>query len=177
MSATSAFPLRRMARRLVSRNASLKLAMSAHGPKRARDSRNHAMQQRVGSQTPEQRNNGRMKLKYRGIWRVINSYPLQRVANGCPTYRTQFYSIIVSGDWSDRRGIIRRWHLLDQVSLREIAGRLGISRNTVRRYLRSEITEPSYAERRSPSAIDKYAFQLSALLKTEAAKSRKQRAH
>ncbi|NKI70207.1 hypothetical protein GN109_12310 [Collimonas pratensis] len=42
-------------------------------------------------------------------------------------------------------------------------------------YLRTEITEPSYAERRSPSAIDKYAFQLSALLKTEAAKSRKQR--
>ncbi|MEO6917476.1 MAG: hypothetical protein ABI171_00260 [Collimonas sp.] len=36
-----------------------------------------------------------------------------------------------------------------------MARRLGISRNTVRRYLRTEITEPSYAERRSPSAIDK----------------------
>ena len=72
-------------------------------------------------------------------------------------------------------GIIRRWHIRDQVPLIEIARRLGISRNTVRRYLRTEITEPSYAERRSPSAIDKYAFQLSALLKTEAAKSRKQR--
>ncbi len=72
-------------------------------------------------------------------------------------------------------GIIRCWHIRDQVPLREIARRLGISRNTVRRYLRTEITEPSYAERRSPSAIDKYAFQLSALLKTEAAKSRKQR--
>jgi hypothetical protein len=52
---------------------------------------------------------------------------------------------------------------------------LGISRNTVRRYLRSETIEPAYAERRSTRAIDKYAFQLSALLKTEAAKSRKQR--
>ena len=72
-------------------------------------------------------------------------------------------------------GIIRRWHIRDQVPLREIARRLGISRNTVRRYLRSETTEPSYADRRSPSAIDKYAFQLSELLKTEAAKSRKQR--
>jgi len=72
-------------------------------------------------------------------------------------------------------GIIRRWHIRDQVPLREIARRLGISRNTVRRYLRSETTEPSYADRRSPSAIDKYAFQLSGLLKTEAAKSRKQR--
>lgn len=72
-------------------------------------------------------------------------------------------------------GIIRRWHIRDQIPLREIARRLGISRNTVRRYLRSEAIEPSYADRRSPSAIDKYAFQLSALLKTEAAKSRKQR--
>src|SRR5450830_1465062 len=72
-------------------------------------------------------------------------------------------------------GIIRRWHIRDQIPLREIARRLGISRNTVRRYLRSETTEPSYADRRSPSAIDKYAFQLSGLLKTEAAKSRKQR--
>jgi transposase len=72
-------------------------------------------------------------------------------------------------------GIIRRWHIRDQVRLREIARRLDISRNTVRRYLRAEITEPSYPERQSPSAIDKYAFQLSAMLKTEAAKSRKQR--
>jgi AcrR family transcriptional regulator len=72
-------------------------------------------------------------------------------------------------------GIIRRWHIREQIPLREIARRLGISRNTVRRYLRSETIEPAYAERRSTRAIDKYAFQLSALLKTEAAKSRKQR--
>jgi AcrR family transcriptional regulator len=72
-------------------------------------------------------------------------------------------------------GIIRRWHIRDQVPLREIARRLGISRNTVRRYLRSEMTEPAYPERRTASAIDKYAFQLSALLKAEASKSRKQR--
>lgn len=72
-------------------------------------------------------------------------------------------------------GIIRRWHIRDQVSLKEIARRLGISRNTVRRYLRSETVESTYSERRSTRAIDKYAFQLSALLKTEAARSRKQR--
>jgi transcriptional regulator with XRE-family HTH domain len=72
-------------------------------------------------------------------------------------------------------GIIRRWHIREQIPLREIARRLGISRNTVRRYLRSETIEPAYAERRSSRAIDKYTFQLSALLKTEAAKSRKQR--
>ena len=72
-------------------------------------------------------------------------------------------------------GIIRRWHIRDQVPLREIARRLGISRNTVRRYLRAEMVEPAYPERRGASAIDKYAFQLTALLKTEASKSRKQR--
>lgn len=72
-------------------------------------------------------------------------------------------------------GIIRRWHLRDQVSLREIARRLGISRNTVRRYLRSEVIEPAYRDRRTPSALDQYAFKLSSWLKTEATKSRKQR--
>jgi DNA-binding IclR family transcriptional regulator len=71
--------------------------------------------------------------------------------------------------------IIRRWHIRDQVPLREIARRLRISRNTVRRYLRAEITEPAYAVRPSRSAIDKYAFQLSAMLKTKDARSRKQR--
>ncbi|PJC99816.1 hypothetical protein GQ37_005795 [Janthinobacterium sp. BJB1] len=71
--------------------------------------------------------------------------------------------------------IIRRWHIRDQVSLREISRRLGISRNTVRGYLRSETIEPAYAEWRSTRAIDKYAFQLSALLKTEAARTLKQR--
>ena len=72
-------------------------------------------------------------------------------------------------------GIIRRWHLRDKVPLREIAKRLGICRNTVRRYLRSETTEPAYAERQTTSAIDPYAHQLAGWLKTEAAKSRKQR--
>jgi hypothetical protein len=51
----------------------------------------------------------------------------------------------------------------------------GISRNTVRLYLRSEITEPSYAERRASSALDKYSLQLSGWLKAETVKPRKQR--
>ncbi len=72
-------------------------------------------------------------------------------------------------------GIIRRWHLRDQVPLREIARRLGISRNTVRRYIRAETIEPAYADRRPRSSLDKYTLKLSAWLKTEAAKSRKQR--
>jgi transposase len=72
-------------------------------------------------------------------------------------------------------GIIRRWHLRDQVSLREIARRLGISRNTVRRYLRSDVVEPGYPERHSPSKLDGHAAQLAGWLKTEANKPRKQR--
>ena len=72
-------------------------------------------------------------------------------------------------------GIIRRWHLRDQITIREIARRLDISRNTVRRYLRSETTEPSYAERRSVSGLDKYSVQLSGWLKAETTKPRKQR--
>lgn len=72
-------------------------------------------------------------------------------------------------------GIIRRWHLHDQVSLRKIAKRLGIPHNTVRRYLRSKTTGPAYAERQSASGIDPHAFHLAGRLKIEAAKSRKQR--
>jgi len=71
--------------------------------------------------------------------------------------------------------IIRRWHLRDQVSMREIAKRLGISRNTVRKYLRAETVEPNYAPRKSPSALDDYTFKLTAWLKAEANKPRKQR--
>jgi transcriptional regulator with XRE-family HTH domain len=72
-------------------------------------------------------------------------------------------------------GIIRRWHRRDQIPIREIARRLGISRSTVRRYRRSETTEPSYTERRSTSGLDKYSVQLSEWLKAETTKSRKQR--
>ena len=74
-------------------------------------------------------------------------------------------------------GIIRRWHLRDQVPLREIARRLGISRNTVRRYIRAETIEPTYADRRPRSSLDKYALKLSAWLRTEAAKSRIKQLH
>ena len=59
--------------------------------------------------------------------------------------------------------------------MREISKRLGISRNTVLRYLRAETVEPAYADRRSPTSLDKYTFKLSAWLKTEATKSCKQR--
>jgi transposase len=71
--------------------------------------------------------------------------------------------------------VIRRWHFREKVSLREIAWRLGISRNTVRRYLRSEEILPVYPKRVSPSKLDGYAARLGQWLKREAARSRKQR--
>jgi transcriptional regulator with XRE-family HTH domain len=72
-------------------------------------------------------------------------------------------------------GIIRRWYIRDRVSIREIARRLDISRNTVRRYIRSEAIEPSYAARQKLSSLDEYAPRLNTWLATEAVKSRKQR--
>lgn len=43
------------------------------------------------------------------------------------------------------------------------------------RYVLSETIEPAYAERRSKRAIIQYSFQLSAMLKTDTVRSRKQR--
>lgn len=45
--------------------------------------------------------------------------------------------------------IIRRWHLRDQIPLREITRRRAISRNTVWRYLRTDVTAPAYPARQS----------------------------
>jgi transposase len=71
--------------------------------------------------------------------------------------------------------IIRRWHFRDHVSLREIAKRLGVSRNTVRRYIRAGTVLPAYPERHSPSKLDGFAAKLAGWLKTEATRPRKQR--
>ena len=70
---------------------------------------------------------------------------------------------------------IRRWHLRDQMSIREIARRTGLSRNTIRKYLASKVVEPKYPHRKTPSKLDDYAVKLSTWLKTEASKGRKQR--
>ena len=71
--------------------------------------------------------------------------------------------------------VIRRWALREQLSIREISRRTGLSRNTIRMYLRSDVAEPSYAKRMSSSKLDPFATKLSAWLKTEATRSRKQR--
>ncbi len=71
--------------------------------------------------------------------------------------------------------VIRRWALREHLSIREIARRTGLARNTVKKYLRSDADEPRYARRITSSKLDPYAEKLTAWLEEEVNKSRKQR--
>ena len=71
--------------------------------------------------------------------------------------------------------VIRRLALRDQLSIREIARRTGLARNTVEKYLRSDQTEPQYAKRASSSKLDPYANKLATWLDIEVTRWRKQR--
>jgi len=72
-------------------------------------------------------------------------------------------------------GVIRRWALREHRSIREIAKRTGLSRNTIRKYLRSGVTEPKFRIPERASKLDRFATQLSGWLKSEAVKSGKER--
>ena len=69
--------------------------------------------------------------------------------------------------------VIRRWHLREHLSIREIGRRTGLSRNTIRKYLRLGGVEPKFKVPDRPSKLDPFADRLSAWLKTEAKKNRK----
>ena len=71
--------------------------------------------------------------------------------------------------------VIRRWHLREGVSIREIARRTKLSRNTIRKYLANGQLEPVYPKRKSPSKLDPYAQMLSSWLERESTRGRKQR--
>ncbi|MDM7969649.1 MAG: IS21 family transposase [Paracoccaceae bacterium] len=71
--------------------------------------------------------------------------------------------------------IIRRMHLRQNLSIREIARLTGVSRNTVTKYLATNIVEPKFATPERQSKLDPFAEKLAGWLKTEAGKSRKQR--
>ena len=71
--------------------------------------------------------------------------------------------------------VIRRWHLRDRMPIREIARRTGLSRNTIRKYLRSGAVEPQFRVPERSSKLDPFAEKLSHWLRIEAGKSRKQR--
>lgn len=71
--------------------------------------------------------------------------------------------------------VIRRWYHREQFSLREIAKRTGLSRNTVRRYLRREMLEPSYTKHKRISQLDQYHELLIGWLQAQSTQARKQR--
>ena len=48
--------------------------------------------------------------------------------------------------------VIRRLALREQVSIREIARRTGLSRNTIKKYLKAGTVEPKFAVPERPSA-------------------------
>jgi transposase len=63
---------------------------------------------------------------------------------------------------------IRRMHIREKLSIREIARRTNLSRNTVRQWLKSpEMSEPKYPERRVVSVVDPYVDQLRSWLETD----------
>jgi len=71
--------------------------------------------------------------------------------------------------------VIRRMALRERLPIREIARRTGLSRNTIKKYLKAGTIEPKFAVPERPSKLDLFADKLSAWLRTETAKSRKQR--
>ena len=71
--------------------------------------------------------------------------------------------------------VIRRWHFREGMPIREIERRTGLSRNTIRKYLRAGVVEPKFKVPDRPSKLDPFAEKLSGWLRTEAVRSRKQR--
>jgi len=59
--------------------------------------------------------------------------------------------------------------------IREISRRTGLSRNTIKKYLREGAVEPKFKTPRRPSKLDPYADRLSAWLLIQTRKSRKER--
>lgn len=71
---------------------------------------------------------------------------------------------------------IRRMHIRDGLSLREIARQTGLSRNTLRRWLRqAEVVEPKYPARKNKSVLDPWADQLRQWLQTDSHRTKRER--
>ena len=71
---------------------------------------------------------------------------------------------------------IRRMHFRDGVPLRDIARQTGLSRNTIRRWLREPTTgEPKYPKRVNDSVIDPWSEQLRLWLVADTKRPRRER--
>jgi transposase len=71
--------------------------------------------------------------------------------------------------------VIRRWHFREGMAIREIERRTGLSRNTIRKYLREHTVEPKFKVPDRPSKLDPFAEKLTGWLRIDATKSRKQK--
>jgi transposase len=78
---------------------------------------------------------------------------------------------LIDAQLSPRLSRYKREH----VPIREISRRLGMSRNTIRKYLRSDLVEPKFQVPDRPSKLDPYAEKLAAWLRREASRPRKRR--
>jgi transposase len=75
----------------------------------------------------------------------------------------------------DLLSVIRRWRFRQGMPIREIERRTGLSRNTIRKYLRADTLEPVFRTFVRPSKLDPFAEKLSGWLRIEVGKSRKQK--
>ena len=71
--------------------------------------------------------------------------------------------------------VIRLWAMRKKIPIREIARRTGLSRNTIKKYLRAGVVEPQFHSLDRPSKLDPFAEKLSGWLVTEQRKERKER--
>ena len=71
---------------------------------------------------------------------------------------------------------VRRMHIREKLSIREIARRTNLSRNTVRQWLKSpEMSEPKYPERCIASVVYPYVDQLRSWLQTDSHRPKRDR--
>ena len=75
----------------------------------------------------------------------------------------------------DLLSVIRRWHYRDKIPIRDISRRSGLSRNTIRKYVRADTVEPIFKVPRRPSKLDAFAKKRTARLRVETGKPRKQK--
>jgi hypothetical protein len=73
----------------------------------------------------------------------------------------------------DLLSVIRRWHFRQGMPIRESERRTALSRNTIRKYLRSDISAPVFKTSVRPSKLDEFADRLSGWLLMAANKSRR----
>ncbi len=71
--------------------------------------------------------------------------------------------------------VTRQWHRRNRVPICEIERRTGLSRNTIRKYLRSDAVEVRFKVPERPSRLNPFADKLSEWLRVEAGKGRKGR--